>query len=105
MAGRSLAVWCVLLGGCSTVTVEGRVVDGLTGQPIPGPYRIKAQAVNAQEMALSCQVFETEVGADGTFKMDTLCPGTAYRLEPDRDDLWLVDVDEVPDGGWGQPTD
>jgi hypothetical protein len=90
--------------GCSTVTVEGRVIDGLNGQPIPGPYRMKATTTSA-DVALSCQVFDTAVGADGSFKFDRLCPGTAYKLETDRDDLWLVDVDEVPDGGFGQPTD
>jgi hypothetical protein len=90
--------------GCSTVTVEGRVVDGLNGQPIQGPYRMKATATSG-DVALSCKVFDAPVGADGAFKFDRLCPGTAYRLETDSEEIWLVDVDEVPDGGFGQPTD
>lgn len=92
------------LSACSTVTVDGRVVDGLTGQAIPGPYRIRASAVKT-DMAMSCQFFDTEVGTDGRFVLDRLCPGTAYTLETDKEDLWLVGVDEAPDGGWGQPTD
>ncbi|MEQ1503454.1 MAG: hypothetical protein ABMB14_14555, partial [Myxococcota bacterium] len=93
------------LAGCSTVTVEGRVVDGLTGEPIPGPYRIKAAAKDPQNAAMSCQTFDTEVGADGKFVFDHLCAGSGYVLAPDRDDLWFVEIDEIPDGGWGQPTD
>jgi len=93
-----------LLTGCSTVTVEGRVVDGLNGQPIAGPYRIKAKAT-APDAAMSCQFFDTEVDKDGKFKLDRLCSGTPYVLETDRDDVWFVDVDQIPDGGWNQPTD
>lgn len=92
------------LVGCSTVTVEGRVVDGLNGEPIAGPYRMKARATSS-DVAVSCQSFDTAVDERGAFKFDRLCPGTAYQLETDRDDLWLVEVDEVPDGGFGTPTD
>lgn len=89
------------LVGCSTVTVKGRVVDGLNGQPIAGPYRIKVKAKSA-DVALSCQLFDAPVGEDGTFLFDKLCPGTAYQIETDREELWFVDVDEIPDGGFNQ---
>lgn len=106
MGFGGVAVACAIaFSGCSTVTAEGRVVDGLTGQPIPGPYRMKAKAVSAADVAMSCQYFDAEVTAEGTFKLDRLCPGTAYKLETDNEELWLVEVDEIPDGGFGQPTD
>lgn len=98
------ALLFAVLPGCSTVTVEGRVVDGLNGQPIPGPYRIKAKA-DAADAAMSCQFFDAEVDGDGKFKLERLCPGTAYTIETDRDDVWFVDLDQIPDGGWTQPTD
>lgn len=100
---HNILVW-VVLSGCSTVKVEGRVVDGLSGEPVAGPYRMRATAVQS-DLAMSCQFFDTEVGADGKFTFDRLCPGTAYKLETDKEDLWLVEVDEAPDGGWGTPTD
>jgi hypothetical protein len=99
-----LAGLFTLVAACSSVTVEGRVVDGLTGEPIPGPYRVKARAVS-KDVALTCQYFDAEVSAEGTFELDQLCSGTAYGLEVDRDDLWLVEVDQIPEGGFGQPTD
>ncbi|MEQ1565194.1 MAG: hypothetical protein ABMA64_06110 [Myxococcota bacterium] len=96
--------FAVVLVGCGSVSVEGRVVDGLNGQPIAGPYRVKAKAVSA-EAAISCQFFDADVSAEGKFVLDQLCTGTAYTLETDRDDVWLVDQDQVPEGGWAQPTD
>jgi hypothetical protein len=107
---RALGLGLALtLGACSSVTVDGRVVDGLTGQPIGStperPYKIRAKAANAADVALTCQFFDAPVGADGTFKLERLCNGTGYHLETDRDDLWLVEIDEIPDGGFGQPTD
>jgi hypothetical protein len=99
--GGLLIAW---LAGCSSVTVEGRVIDGLNGQPIAGPYRIKAKATKA-DAAISCQFLDAEVDADGKFKLEHLCTGTSYALDTDRDDVWFVDVSEIPDGGWGQPTD
>lgn len=93
-----------LLAACSSVSVQGRVVDGLTGEPIPGPYKVKAKAAS-KDVALTCQYFDADVAADGTFSFDQLCSGTAYLLEADRDDLWLVEIDQIPEGGFGQPTD
>ena len=104
--GRGVVVAGVVtaMAGCSSVTVQGRVVDGLTGEPIAGPYRIKARATT-QGTALTCQFFDAPVAEDGTFELAEMCTGTAYALETDRDDLWLVEIDTVPEGGFGQPTD
>jgi hypothetical protein len=102
--GWLAVVGAALLSGCSSVSVEGRVVDGLTGAPIPGPYKVKARAT-VKDVALTCQFFYAEVGADGTFELGSLCGGTPYGLETDRDDLLLVEIDQVPEGGFGQPTD
>lgn len=92
------------LGGCSSVSVEGRIVDGLTGEPIPGPFKVSIKALSP-DAALSCQYTVVEVGADGRFSAPGLCPGTSYGLDTDRDDLWLAEVDEVPAGGFTAPTD
>jgi hypothetical protein len=89
---------------CSSVNVEGRMVDGRTGEPIPGPYKVSIKALSP-DVAVSCQVKQTEVGPDGRFSVPGLCAGSAYRIETDREDLWLAGVDEVPDGGFPGPTD
>ncbi|MEZ4235849.1 MAG: hypothetical protein R3F59_06740 [Myxococcota bacterium] len=102
--GMGALLWAAALTGCSSVTAEGHIVDGLTGEPIPGPYRIKARSTS-RDVALTCQLFDTEVGADGAFKLEQLCSGTSYQLSTDRDDLWLVEIDTIPEGGFGQPTD
>lgn len=92
------------LAGCSSVTVDGRFVDGLTGEPVAGPFKVALKALSP-DAALSCQYQQVEVGADGRFSVPGLCGGTGYRIETDRDDLWLAELDEVPDGGFGSPTD
>lgn len=95
----------VLVGlwGCSGVGVQGRIVDGLTKQPIAGPYRITAKA-STPGMSVGCQFATADVGTDGAFSLSGLCPGTAYDLSVDRDDLWLA-MPTVPDGGLPGPQD
>jgi hypothetical protein len=98
--------WMTLVvAGCgSPVAIEGRIMDGLNSQPVAGPYRIQARATSP-EAAITCQLVDAEVDADGKFKIPNACQGTSYQLATDRDDLWLMDPSEVPDGGWGQPKD
>lgn len=95
--------WMTLLiaTGCSTVTIEGQIVDGLDKAAVAGPYRVQAKAASV-DAAISCQVIDGEVDAEGKFKLEGLCSGTAYTLTTDRADLWLVEGIEVPDGGWGE---
>lgn len=94
----------LVVSGCSSVAVEGRLLDGLTHEPIAGPFRIQAKATSA-EAALSCQLVDGEVTPEGAFKIEGLCAGTGYVLATDRPELWLVDGNEVPDGGWGEAKD
>lgn len=94
----------LLLAGCGGVSLEGRVVDGMTGDPIAGPYKLSAKATSP-DASLSCQFFQVDVDAQGKFLIPTLCGGTPYQLATDRDDLWLAEVDTVPDGGFPGPTD
>lgn len=97
------ATLSLLLSACGGTTVEGKVVDGMTGEPIGG-YKIVAKATS-EDASLTCQFKEAEVAEDGTFKLLDLCGGTPYHLEPDREDVWLAEVNEVPDGGFGGPTE
>lgn len=95
----------VLVGlmACSGGGVQGRVVDGMTHQPIAGPYRLTAKATG-EGVAMGCQILTTDVGPDGAFSLSGLCSGTGYSLSVDRDDLWLADA-TVPDGGFPGPHD
>jgi len=87
-----------ILAGCSSTTVEGRIVDGMLGTPAGG-FKLIASAT-AEDAGMSCQFMEAEVAEDGTFALEKLCLGSAYKLKADRDEVWLADVDEVPDGGF-----
>lgn len=85
--------------GCSGVSLEGTLVDGLTGAPVPGPKTLTAKATTP-DTSMGCQFLTGEVGADGHFSVPGLCGGTAYELVLDDDDWWLADGAAVPEGGW-----
>lgn len=89
-------LWVVLsLLGCDTTTsIDGTVVDAMSGKPAGG-HRLIATAV-PEDAALTCKTFEAEVKEDGTFVFDKLCSGVAYRVASDREDIWLAEVDELP---------
>src|SRR5688572_32071420 len=94
MIGTS--VWSLVFGlaGCdTTTTVEGRVVDAMSGKPAGG-YSVVANATNA-DVALTCKTFQTTVAEDGTFKLDQLCSDTTYTLSSDREEVWFADAAEV----------
>ena len=99
------AMALALAVGCNS-TVNGKVVDGLTGQPIMGkpadageevqPNRLVAAAVKKgedgslqqnAEAGLTCMTFSSPIGQDGSISLSGLCTGsTAYQLsiEPDK---------------------
>lgn len=99
---RTSFAW--VLVGCSSVSIEGRILDGLDNQPVAGPFKVQAKAQNA-DASLSCQLVDGDVTPEGAFRIDGLCTGTAYTLATDRGDLWLLDGADIPDGGWGAPKD
>lgn len=98
----SSILWVGLLG-CSGVTVEGTLVDGITGAPIAGPKTLTAKAVSP-DTSMGCQFLSGEVGADGSFSVGGLCGGVSYELDLDDKSLWLADGAAVPDGGFPGPT-
>jgi hypothetical protein len=90
--------WMLAVLGCSSITVEGTLVDGLTGAPIQGPKVITAKAVSP-DTSMGCQFLSGEVGADGSFSVGGLCGGVSYELDLDDNTLWLADGAAVPEGG------
>lgn len=90
------------LAACSSVTLEGSLVDGLTGAPVTGPKVLTAKAVTP-DTSMGCQFLSGEVGADGHFSVGGLCGGTEYELVLDDDDWWLADGGTVPADGWPGP--
>ena len=104
--------------GCNS-TVNGTVVDGLTGQPIMGkpadagedvqPNRLVANAITIKEdgtteknaeAGLTCMAFSSPIGQDGSVSLSGLClSATAYELsiEPDKN-YFLGDVHRFEQG-------
>jgi len=83
------------LGGCSTtMSIDGTVVDAMTGKPAGG-HRLIATAI-PEDAALTCKTFQADVKEDGAFVFDKLCSGVAYRVASDREDIWLAESDELP---------
>lgn len=77
--------------GCSGGTLEGRVVDGLTGAPVAGQH-VLAQATEAAGM--SCTSFDAVTDAEGRFRFEGTCP-VGYALRPSGDDLWFAANDVI----------
>lgn len=104
MIGAS-GLWVVLsLLACDTTTsIEGKVVDAMTGAPAGG-HRLIATAI-PEDAALTCKTFEAEVKEDGTFVFDKLCNGVAYRVASDREELWLAEADELPTDDAAPPVE
>jgi hypothetical protein len=92
---QSLAL--LFLTGCGGATVNGKAVDGRTGEPISG-FTLKASATS-DSASMTCQFFDSEVAEDGSFSFSELCSGTSYVLESLEEDLWLAKDHEIPDGG------
>jgi hypothetical protein len=91
------------LAACSSVTVEGNLVDGLDGKPVKGPMGITARTTGT-DTSLGCQFLSGEVDESGHYEVSGLCAGP-YALSLEREDLWLAEGAEIPDGGFGAPRD
>ncbi len=101
---RPWNLWMVallaILAACTKPgSFQGRLVDGLTGQPIAGA-RLLAKAPDSLD--LTCQVFEATTGEDGSFTFAKTCPDTRYRIESTDETLLLADMEPF-DGGAQQP--
>lgn len=107
----SLVVTAVItLVGCTSPSASGTLIDVVAGdKPIAG-MRLIAEASGSA--SVSCSTFEATTDDNGNFKFDALCSGTAYKLKPGNENLWLADGDVIPDGGgeglqfkaWRSPT-
>jgi len=82
--------------GCTSPTAKGTLVDGITGKPI-AEMRLIATATSGTSM--TCSAFEATTDATGAFSYDALCSGTGYGLKAENENLWLAEVDSIPDGG------
>ncbi|TVQ94405.1 MAG: hypothetical protein EA397_01675 [Deltaproteobacteria bacterium] len=117
MLTRSLfSVTALLLAVGCNATATGTLVDGITGEPVPGsaggtpdaPLRIIAEAVTEgedgrfepnREAGLTCQSASSEVGGDGTFRIPDLCLSTTgYRLRLSDNNFFLGETDFLPQG-------
>lgn len=100
---RSLTIAALLLAGCGTSSVEGKLVDAFTGEVVTG-VRVIAKATG-EDASMTCQSFDSEVDEQGGFAFMDLCTGTPYELRLDDDSLWLADHAQVPDGGIEGPVE
>ena len=94
-AARSAAL--VLLGAftaCSSGSFEGKLVDGLTGQPA-ADVTLLARADGGD---LTCQVREGKTDANGVFKLENTCSGAKYTLTPSDKNLLLVGAPAIEGG-------
>ena len=94
---RLAGLLALILTGCSSAPIDGTLTDGLTSNGI-ADVRVVAKATSP-DASLTCQAFETNTGADGSFTIDGACTGTAYALSLGDDTWWVPEFPEVPDGG------
>lgn len=85
----------LLAAGCSSPTASGTIVDGMTGEPIANT-RLVANAKGPAGM--TCQTFDATTNEQGAFEFKGLCDGE-YGLKLDDENLWMAEVDTIPDGG------
>lgn len=85
------------LTGCSSPTASGTLIDVIAGDKPIADMRLIAEATGTA--SLSCSAFEATTDAEGKFKFEGLCGGTPYDLKTGNENLWLADVDSIPDGG------
>jgi hypothetical protein len=109
------ALMCLAVG-CN-VTVEGKVVDGMTGEAIAGRtadteegkgMRILFKAVSTDEKGKQsqnvaagamCLVKEAAVGEDGSFSVGDVCASASdYTIELSDKNLFLADVAGIEKG-------
>jgi len=83
--------------GCGGGDAEGTLTYAMSGEGIP-ETRIIAKAASV-DASLTCQTFEATTDANGAFKIEGLCGGTPYKLRTSNDQLWIPDLENVPDGG------
>lgn len=90
-------IWLLsFLGGCTSVSAEGRLVDGLTGEPLAGT-RIVAHAT-LPDPRTSCPDIQAITTVDGAFHLERSCDVPYAIGLPDRRDRWLADTRTLPPG-------
>ncbi len=85
---------------CSGGTLEGRVVDGLTGLPVAD---LSLMAKATEQTSMGCSAFSTRTDADGRFRIDGSC-AVPYALAPvksDEVDIWFAAGDRIEAGAKG----
>jgi len=91
-----MLVWIALLG-CSGGTLEGSVIDGLTGQPVPD---LALMAKATEQTSMGCTAFSAKTNAEGRFRIEGSC-AVPYTLTPVRSeevDLWFASGDVIAAG-------
>ncbi len=92
---RTSLVMFGLLSACSTSgTYEGRLVDGLTGEPRAGVLVLG----KGETDKMSCQVVEGTTDADGKFTWAKTCKDVNYTLETKDKTLLVANAPKITGG-------
>ena len=100
----TLAASAALIGCSTKGSFEGRLVNGLTGQPVPST-RILLKSSDTSD--LTCMTLEATSGEDGSFSVPGTCAGATYHLElPKESAQWQVTgLGDIRGGEPVGPTD
>jgi len=93
-----IAAAALTLTGCGAAgSVDGRLVDGLTGDPVT-EGRVLLKSSDTTDM--TCMTIEATIGADGTFSVPGTCSGATYVLElPKELEHLRIDASTTYPGG------
>jgi len=85
-----------LTAACSSAgSFEGKLVDGMTGQP-RADLVVLGKAPDSGDMA--CQIVEGKTDANGVFSFPKTCKGASYSIEVKDKTLLLADAPKVEGG-------
>lgn len=76
---------------CTKGSFQGKLVDGLTGQPVAAERVL----LKAETTDFTCQVFETTTDDQGNFTVGDLCANMEYVLSPGNEMLFLGDAPAI----------
>lgn len=96
MNTRTLLPLLSLTVACSSAgSFEGKLVDGMTGQP-RADLVVLGKAPDSTDLA--CQIVEGKTDANGAFTFPKTCKGASYTIEVKDKTLLLADAPKVEGG-------
>ncbi|MCB9741100.1 MAG: hypothetical protein H6741_29575 [Alphaproteobacteria bacterium] len=82
-----LTTTLLALTACTQGSFEGKLVNGLTGEPVPDMQVL----LRGETTDLTCQVKEGTTDANGVVKIEGTCGDTEYKLELGKE-TWFTDT-------------